>query len=59
MYLQPALRKDNTIFYVVSVKPTEVYQSQPAITLNILVALGNCIFCHSRRDNSGIESDKL
>lgn len=42
-----------------SVKPTEVYQSQPAITLNALAALGNCLFCLSRRDNPGIESDKL
>lgn len=36
------------MFYVVSVKPTEVYQSQPAITLNVLAALGNCSFCLSR-----------
>lgn len=58
-HLQPALRwKRQRNFYVISVKPTEVYQSQPAITLNILVALGNCLFCLGRRDNPGIESDK-
>lgn len=29
---------------MISVKPTEIYQSQPEIILNLLVALGNCLF---------------